>query len=63
MWVSKTYVKRMMYNFKNTLGFYPPKQHGIMHPNYKPDIDTTDLFNNHEKYQYWKCIGDMQWAV
>ena len=62
-WVSKTYVKIMMENFKNTYVFDPPKQHSAMPPEYKPDIDTTDLYNDPEKDKYWKCVGDMQWSV
>ena len=60
---SKTYVKRMMDNFNNTFGFEPSKQHSTMPPHYKRDIDTTDLFDDADKAQYWKCIGDMKWDV
>ena len=40
-WVSKKCVKRMMENFKNTFGFDPSNQYGVMPPDYKHEIDTT----------------------
>ena len=62
-WVSKTYVKNMMENFKNTYVFDPPKQHSAMPPEYKTEIDTTELCNDAKKAQYWQCIGETKWAV
>ena len=62
-WGSKTYVKRMMGNFKNTLGFYLSKQHTAMYPNYKPQLDTTQLWTATEKVQHWQWIGEVKWAV
>ena len=43
VWGSKTYVKCMMYNFKNTLGLELSNQHVEIPPEYKPELDTTDL--------------------
>ena len=62
-WGHKTYVKRIMDNFNNNFGSDPSKQHAAMPPGYKPEIDTTDLYNDAEKAQYWQCIGEMKWAV
>ena len=62
-WGYKTYFKRMMDNFKNTFGFEPSKKHAAMTPDFKPELETTELCNNTEKAQYWKCISEMQWAV
>ena len=53
----------MMEKFNNTFGFDPSKQPAAIPPDYKPDIDTTNLCNDSEKVQYWKFIGEMQWAV
>ena len=52
-----------MDNFKNTLCFDPSKKHADIPPNYKPEINITDICNDAKKDQYWKCIGDMQWDV
>ena len=52
-----------MDKFKNTFGFEPSKQHSLMTPDYKPELDTADLCNYYQKLQYWKFIGEMQWAV
>ena len=43
MWSSKTYVKCMMGDFKNTFDFYTSKQHADIPTDYKPDLETTDL--------------------
>ena len=43
--------------------FGPPKQHATMPPEYKTEIDTTELCNEDDKAQYQKCIGEMQWAI
>ena len=40
-WGSKTYVKRLMENFKNTFSFEASKQHSAMNPKYKPELDTN----------------------
>ena len=61
--VSKTYAKLMMDNFNINFGFIPSKQHTDMPPNYKPDIDITDLYNDADKARYCQCIGDMQWDL
>ena len=53
----------MMATFKNTFVFEPSKQHVVTPPDYKPEIDITDLCNNAEKDQYWKYISDMKWGV
>ena len=37
-WVSKTYVKHMMDNFKNTFGFDLFYQHSSMPPNFNPKL-------------------------
>ena len=50
-WGSKTYVKRMMYNFKNTFRFGPSKQDAVIPLDYMPQIDTNDLFNYSDKAQ------------
>ena len=42
-WDSKTYVKRMMDNFKNPFGFDTSKQHAAILPDYKPEFYTTGL--------------------
>ena len=62
-WGSKTYVKCVTENFKNTFVFETSKQHVTMPPDYNPDLDTTDLCKDAEKVQYWKCIGEIQRAV
>ena len=62
-WGSNTYVKLMMGKFKNTSGFEPTKQHADMPPNYKPEINITDLCNDAEKDQYCQSNGEMQWSV
>ena len=53
-WGSNTYVKCMMDNFKNTFGFDTSQQHSDMPPEYKPGLDTTELFTGTEKSQYWQ---------
>ena len=53
----------MMNNFNNTFSFDPSKQHSDMPPNYKPELDITDICNNDEKAQYYQLISDMQWAL
>ena len=40
-----------MENFKNTFGFEPSKQHSAMPPDYKTELDTTDLCTDTEKGQ------------
>ena len=50
-WGSNNYVKYMIYNFKNTLGFDPSKKHSAIPPNYKPEVYITDLCNDTEKAQ------------
>ena len=63
MWVSNTFVKHMMNNFKNNFGFETTNQNTAM-PHYcNPELDITDICNDDEKAQYWKCIGKTQWAV
>ena len=62
-WGSNTYVKSMMDNFKNNFGFEPSNQHAAMQPDCKPEIDTTEICTDTEKAQYWKWIGEIQWAV
>ena len=52
-----------MDNFKSNFDFEPSNQHVAMLPDYKPTIYTTGLCNAAEKSQYWKCIGEMQWAI
>ena len=44
MCCSKTYVKRMMDNFKNTFFFEPSKEHTAMPTNYKPEFNITDIY-------------------
>ena len=34
-----------------------------MPPNYNPELNTTELCKYADKYQYWKCIGEMQWSL
>ena len=53
----------MMDNSKNTFGFESYKQHSAMPPNYKPDIDISDICNDANKSQYWQCIVVMKWSV
>ena len=53
----------MMYNFKNTFGFELSKQHAAMPPDYKPEIDTTDLYTDADKVQHWQYIYEIQWDV
>ena len=53
----------MMDNFENTFWFYPSKQHATIPPDYKTELDTTDLCNNNAKAQYRQYVGDMQWDI
>ena len=62
-WVSKTYANLMMDNFKNTFGFEPFNQNSAMPPDYKTELETTELCTDNNNPQCWQCIGDMQWAV
>ena len=62
-WGSTTYVKRMMDNFNNILGFEPSKKHAAIPPDYKTELETPELFTDTENAQYWQCIDDMQCAV
>ena len=62
-WGSNIYVKLKMDNFKNTFCFEPSKQHATMPPDYKTELDTTDLCNDDEKAQYRQWISDMQWDI
>ena len=34
-----------------------------MPPDYKTELDTTDLCNDDDKVQYRQCIGGLQWAI
>ena len=52
-----------MDNFNDTFVFEPYKQHDVMHPDYKPELDNTGLCTDTEKAQFWKYIGEMQWSV
>ena len=62
-WGYKTYVKCMMDNFNNTFGFDTSKKNAAIPPDYKPELYTTDLYNDSEKAQDWTCTGEMQWAI
>ena len=62
IWGSKKFVKCMMDNFKKKFGSEPSNQHGAMPPDYNPELDTTELCTDTEKSQYWKFIGETQWA-
>ena len=52
-----------MDNIKNTFDFEPSKKNSLMLPAYKSKKDTTDFFNDADKAQYWKYIGEIQWAI
>ena len=52
-----------MDNFKNTLAFEPSKKNSAMSPDYKPELDATELCTDNEKAQYCTCTGEMQWSV
>ena len=52
-----------MDNFKKSFCFDPPKQHTTMTPEYKTELNTTELCNANDKSQYRQCIGDMKWAI
>ena len=43
-WGSNTYAKHVMEIFKTTFVFETSKQHFAMPPDYKPDLDTTEIF-------------------
>ena len=52
-----------MYNFNNTFDFEQSNQHSAIPPDYKPELNITDIFKNSNEDKYWKCIGEMQWSV
>ena len=41
----------MMDNFNNTFGFDTSKHNAVIPPDYKPELDTTDLFIDTDKAQ------------
>ena len=42
-----------MDNFNNTFVFDPYKKLAAMPLEYKPELNTIDLFNDADNYQYW----------
>ena len=62
-WGSKTYVKRMMDNFKNTFRFETFNKHASVPPEHNPKLTTTEIWNNDNKDLHWEYIGLVQWDV
>ena len=56
MGIQDIYGKHIMDNFNNTFGFEPSNQHSAMYPDYKPDLDTTELCTDTKKAKYLQCI-------
>ena len=63
MGIQDIYGKHIMDNFNNTFGFDTSKKNAAIPPDYKPELYTTDLYNDSEKAQDWTCTGEMQWAI
>ena len=62
-WGSKTYVKHMHEDFKNTFGHDPRQEHSPMVPDYKPEFDESDLCDAEEERHCWQCVGELQRAT
>jgi len=61
---STTYVKRSLKNYERIVGLKPPKRVSQpMHPDYHPELDTTDIMDSDGRQIYWSLIGMLQWAV
>ena len=61
---SHTYVKRCLAIYEQLFGQPPPK--GIytpLDPKDHPELDTSDILDNHGMHLYWKLLGMLQWAV
>ena len=60
---SKTYIRRLLDNYKLMFGELPREQHSPLDENDKPELDESPLLGPDGIQKYQSLIGAMQWTV